>query len=956
IESTALTNDDTDVTTTGNLAVNGGDITSTGTLTVTPGGGTNLNVALSGAGDFVVNTDDLVVDTSEGNVGIGTASPTNKLEVVDTDTTASRAGLSVAQSGAIVGTGYGLYATKTGASNTNVGGYFSATGATNNYGLIVENGDVGIGTTGPSDLLHIAGGQLRIDNNTDPTNKGCFRYNGTSNELEYSNDCSSFQGFASSTGGGWTDDGTVVRLTTITDSVGIGTAAPGAGAKLSVAGRIYQTNLGNSTFIGDDAGRNDDLTTNLNVALGYKAGFTNITGNNNVYIGYRAGYLSTNTWNTFIGSEAGFNNTDGSNTFVGYRAGYVGSTGSWNSFFGHSAGRNNTANNNVFIGYQAGQSNTSGSDNTYVGAQSGVANLTGTWNTYLGYRTGYQATGSSNTFVGYQAGYWGTQAGGFNSFFGRLAGRNNTGDSNVFIGYQAGQNNTSGSDNTFIGNSAGIANLTGGWNTYIGYQAGQNATGGSNTFVGYQTGYWGTSVGGFNSFFGRLAGRNNTASNNSFFGYQAGYGNTSGSSNAYFGYEAGRANSTSGGNSYFGFQAGEDNTGASNTFVGYQAGDASSAGSSNSFLGYGAGGLNTGSSNVYLGYQAGNNGTTGSNNIVLGYDIDVPSATGNEQLNIGNLIFGTGIDGTGTTISTGNIGIGTISPAYDLDVNGDIRAIGSVYYGGTIGNPDGTPYTKPDFVFEEGYEVMSVEQVEEYLRVENHLPWMTSVKQEKEENGDVIDMTRMAFETAETAENLQLQIIGLNKMAGTQQEQISLLQSGIGEIETDVEQSALAISNLGDVLSNQQTQAESMGDLSELLAAQQTQIDNLVSSEQNSEIKESLNKLTSRMDNLEAKLLKVDSTADDSDADPPSQTDVEEKQVESADPSEQNNEFKTQLDKLVARMDELEAQVANDPAADDTKDYQSQIDAQQKQIDDLKAQNNSLKEQIDSIKRSLEAK
>ena len=304
----------------------------------------------------------------------------------------------------------------------------------------------------------------------------------------------------------------------------------------------------------------------------------------------------------------------------------------------------------------------------------------------------------------------------------------------------------------------------------------------------------------------------------------------------------------------------------------------------------------------------------------------------------------------------GDVGIGTTVPAYDLDVNGDIRAIGSVYYGGTVGNANGILYTKPDFVFEEGYEVMSVEQVEEYLRVENHLPWMTSVKQEKEENGDVIDMTRMAFETVETAENLQLQIIGLNTMAGTQQEQISLLQSGIGEIETDVEQNTLAISDLGDVLSNQQTQAQSLGEISELLAAQQTQIDNLASSEQTSEIKASLGKLVARVDSLEAKLLKADSPADDKIAEDQSQTDAEQKPVESTDSLAQNNEFKTLLDKLVARMDELEAKVANGSTTNDTKDYQGQINAQQKQIDELKAQNNSLKEQIDSIKSSLDAK
>ncbi|MBI2442392.1 MAG: hypothetical protein HYV40_00600 [Candidatus Levybacteria bacterium] len=72
-------------------------------------------------------------------------------------TAAGSIGLAVTNSGAVTGTGYGLSVTKTGASTTNVAGYFSASGATNNYGLIVENGSVGIGTTTPTALLDVNG-------------------------------------------------------------------------------------------------------------------------------------------------------------------------------------------------------------------------------------------------------------------------------------------------------------------------------------------------------------------------------------------------------------------------------------------------------------------------------------------------------------------------------------------------------------------------------------------------------------------------------------------------------------------------------------------------------------------------------------------------------------------------------------------------------------------------------
>jgi uncharacterized membrane protein len=65
----------------GTLNLSGNALTSSGVLTITPAAANNLNVVLSGAGDFTVNANQLYVDTSAGNVGIGSSTPLSKLDV-----------------------------------------------------------------------------------------------------------------------------------------------------------------------------------------------------------------------------------------------------------------------------------------------------------------------------------------------------------------------------------------------------------------------------------------------------------------------------------------------------------------------------------------------------------------------------------------------------------------------------------------------------------------------------------------------------------------------------------------------------------------------------------------------------------------------------------------------------------------------------------------------------------
>jgi Chaperone of endosialidase/Domain of unknown function (DUF5011) len=92
-------------------------------------------------------------------------------------------------------------------------------------------------------------------------------------------------------------------------------------------------------------------------------------------------------------------------------------------------------------------------------------------------------------------------------------------------------------------------------------------------------------------------------------------------------------------------------------------------------VGYSAGnGITTGSNNIWIGTATSSQGianlTTGSQNILIGNNISLPLFNGSGQLDIGNIIYGTGNTGTGGALSTGNVGIGTTHPYSRLQVTG----------------------------------------------------------------------------------------------------------------------------------------------------------------------------------------------------------------------------------------------------------------------------------------------
>jgi hypothetical protein len=104
-------------------------------------------------------------------------------------------------------------------------------------------------------------------------------------------------------------------------------------ASIAVTGKISLNDGGNSVFVGEDAGLNDDASTNHNVGVGRQALRANTTGANNSAVGYVALYSNTTgSSNTANGSAALYSNTTGSaNTANGSGALYSNTTGHVNT-------------------------------------------------------------------------------------------------------------------------------------------------------------------------------------------------------------------------------------------------------------------------------------------------------------------------------------------------------------------------------------------------------------------------------------------------------------------------------------------------------------------------------------------------------------------------------------------------------------------------------------------------
>lgn len=160
------------------------------------------------------------------------------------------------------------------------------------------------------------------------------------------------------------------------------------------------TNALNSNFLGNQAGYGATGASYSNF-FGNNAGnnATDASGSN--FLGQNAGYNATSAYySNFLGGYAGLGATNANgSTFLGSFAGYSATGASYSNFLGYMTGYNATNSyNSNFLGYMAGYSATNAYNSIFVGYQTGNNATNASYSTLIGFNVGSEE--NSNSHIG----------------------------------------------------------------------------------------------------------------------------------------------------------------------------------------------------------------------------------------------------------------------------------------------------------------------------------------------------------------------------------------------------------------------------------------------------------------------------------------------------------------------------------------------------------------------------
>lgn len=126
-----------------------------------------------------------------------------------------------------------------------------------------------------------------------------------------------------------------------------------------------------------------------------------------------------------------------------------------------------------------------------------------------------------------------------------------------------------------------------------------------------------------------------------------------------------------------------------------------------------------------------------------------------------------------------NVGIGTTDPTSKLEVaGGDIRVTDGSFI------DDGTTLDTPDYVFEDGYPLMSLADLQTYIAREKHLPNVPSAEEIKRGG---LNLSQFQMRLLEKVEELTLYVLAQQAEIEAQNERITTLEQQVVELEARLE-------------------------------------------------------------------------------------------------------------------------------------------------------------------------
>ena len=299
------------------------------------------------AGASQWSTSGLNIFYNTGNVGVGTSTPSQKLDV---------AGIGRFTSGVMFPDGNIQTMAYQGGGGG--GSQWTTSGSTIYY----NNGNVGIGTSSPAQKLEV-NGNLQVDSNI---NLGGSIYSSTSGVPLFQ----ASAGLPGNLGIGYA----ALQFVTPNEGNGVDNTGIGWTALQSTTTGSDNSAVGARTLVNNTTGWSNsafgtfallnNITGSANTAMGTSAIQDNISGNNNTAVGASALQIVTGSNNTAIGSQALESSTGSDNIAVGFNAGDEITSGSNNIVIGN---RGNTSDSG-FIRVGTAGTHTS----TFIAGISGV--------------------------------------------------------------------------------------------------------------------------------------------------------------------------------------------------------------------------------------------------------------------------------------------------------------------------------------------------------------------------------------------------------------------------------------------------------------------------------------------------------------------------------------------------------------------------------------------------------